>query len=317
MLIMTLAILAIQTAAFVSRPVAIKTMAGSGAVLAYATTSITPVDLLNQTNQERAAGGLPPLQLNAKLNQSAQLKANNMFAEDYWAHVSPSGIQPWYWFGQAGYGYQYAGENLAKDFDTTAGAIAGWMNSPGHRANIMNTNYVDVGFAVMNGTLVGGQTTLIVAHYGALPNAQPAPAPAPAPVQAATPAVRSAATPVPATPTPTPAATPTPTPSPSLTPSPSPLQIARGEITPGAPAPKRYSLFQPLSLTQTLNWATLATMTLLGLLLLVYALTHATVWRRGLSRWRSPRYRLFAAAQLSGLLVAIIALASSGFGQVG
>jgi hypothetical protein len=156
----------------------------SGNVLAYAV-DITPVALFNLTNQERANAGLPPLRLDSRLNQSASLKAQNMFAENYWAHVSPSGIQPWHWFTQAGYNYQYAGENLAKDFDTSAGVMDGWMNSAGHRANVLNAHYTDVGFAVVNGTLVGGETTLVVAHYGS-------------PVAVAGPA----ATPKPPTPTP-------------------------------------------------------------------------------------------------------------------
>jgi hypothetical protein len=46
----------------------------------------------------------------------------------------PSGIQPWYWFGKAGYAYSYAGENLAKDFDTSAGAAVAWFRQHLHDA---------------------------------------------------------------------------------------------------------------------------------------------------------------------------------------
>jgi hypothetical protein len=208
--------------------------------------------------------------LDARLNQSATLKAQNMFAENYWAHVSPSGIQPWYWFTQAGYSYSYAGENLAKDFDTTSGTIQGWMNSPGHRANILNPNYTDVGFAVENGTLVGGQTTLVVAHYGSVAGmsvgatvAAPTPKPIPR-VVAAVPA----ATPVPvdttAPPTPSPVSSPTPTPH---------TVIASGEITPASPSPQKYSLFKPLSILSTLNLGTIVTIGLLFVLLIVYILS--------------------------------------------
>jgi uncharacterized protein YkwD len=288
-----------------------------GNVLAYAT-DITPVDLLTQTNQQRTANGLPALRLDARLNQSASLKAQNMFAEDYWAHVSPSGIQPWYWFQQAGYGYSYAGENLAKDFDTTSGAIDGWMNSPGHRANILNTHYTDVGFAVVNGTLVGGQTTLIVAHYGATAGVAvtaTVATPTPTPVPAAAP-VRVAATPTP-TPvaTPAPVATPTPTPAPAATPVKRP--VVSGQVTQAAPPPKSYSLFAPLALTSTLSWQTLLTIVLLLVLFGVYLLTHLTVWRKGLKRWQSSHYRLFAATQVSGLAIIILTLATSGLGHVG
>jgi hypothetical protein len=299
-------IIGVQASANIMRPPSLR-------VLSYAT-DITPIDLLTQTNQQRVAGGLPALHLDSRLNQSASLKAGDMFSEDYWAHVSPSGTQPWHWFTAAGYGYSYAGENLAKDFDTTSGAIQGWMNSPGHRANILNPNYTDVGFAVQNGTLVGGQTTLIVAHYGSLAGtsvaavvAAPTPKPTPKPTVAAAPAPTATAAPV---------ATPTPTPTPVATSTPRPV-VAAVQPTPSAPAPQQYSLFKPLSIISTLNFGTLVTIGLLFLLLIVYVVTHITVWRKGLGRWRSAHYRLFAATQVSGLAVAIVLLAVSGFGSVG
>jgi hypothetical protein len=312
--VMAVLIIGIQFTANMWRPAAVR-VPGSQ-VLAYAT-DITPVAILNLTNQQRAANGLPALRLEAKLNQSASLKSQNMFSENYWAHVSPSGIQPWYWFQQAGYNYTYAGENLAKDFDTSAGTVQGWMNSPGHRANILNANYTDIGISVQNGTLTGGQTTLVVAHYGAtagtavaatVPAATPKPA-APKPVVAA-----AVTTPVPtAAPVPSPA----PTAAPTATPTTVPVVAAANPATPNAPSPQNYGLFKPLSLVHTLNPGTLATLLLLLVLLIVYAATHITVWRRGLRRWSSLHYRVTAAAQLSGLSAAIVLLAISGFGSVG
>jgi hypothetical protein len=282
-----------------------------GHVLDYAT-DITPTELLVQTNAQRVANGLSPLVMNSKLNYSSSLKAADMFAENYWAHVSPSGIQPWYWFTKAGYTYSYAGENLAKDFATTAGVMTGWMNSPGHRANILNPHYVDVGFAVENGTLVGGQTTLVVAHYGAPAAATQIAAVAPlAPEQTQAPTVspQPAATPVPTT---VPAPLAKPAPMPQSSPS-----VPTGQITAVAPVAKSYSLFAPLSLVQTASLGTLVTIFLLLILLFVYAYTHMTAWRKGLKRWRSGHYRLFAAAQLSGITLIILALAASGYGKVG
>jgi cell division septation protein DedD len=288
-------------------------------VLGYAT-DINVADLLTQTNQQRAAAGLPALTLDTRLNHSASLKAANMFEENYWAHVSPSGIQPWYWFSQAGYSYTYAGENLAKDFDTTAGTVQGWMDSPGHRANILNVSYKNVGFAVQNGTLVGGQTTLVVAHYGATAAAAP-PAATPTPVPAkATPkpaVVAAAATPAP-TPAPTPV--PTPEPTPTLTPTPTPTPVITPGVTiagPSAPVAKTYSIFAPLSILKTLNWGTLVIIGLLLMLLIVYILTHLTVWRKGLKRWKTAHYKMFAAAQICSLTIVITMLAVSGFGKVG
>ncbi len=311
--LMAIMIIGVQVTANIMRPAAVRVLV-HGNVLAYAT-DITPVDLFNQTNQQRAAAGLPALKLDSRLNSSASLKAADMFQYNYWAHVNPAtGAQPWQWFTQAGYNYSYAGENLAKDFDTTSGVMTGWMNSAGHKANILNPNYTDVGFAVQNGTLQGGQTTLVVAHYGSVAGATVA-ANAPAPKPAATP--RPAAAPVA---TATPAATPTLTPSPSATPTPSKSPkpvVANGSITPSAPGPQQYSLFKPLSIIRTLNFGTIVTILLLLLLLSVYVFTHLTVWRKGLRRWQSVHYRLFAAAQVSSLLVAITYLAVSGFGSVG
>jgi len=309
-------VVAVHGAAILTAPATAKQGRATGSVLAYATGSITPSELLADTNQQRAAAGLPALRMDSRLNASAQAKAQNMFAENYWAHVSPSGIQPWYWFTQAGYNYKYAGENLAKDFDTSAGAMDGWMNSPGHRANILNANYVDVGFAVVNGTLTGGQTTLVVAHYGQ--NASAA-ATAVAPINSA-----PAATPRPVvkTPVPTVAVTPAPTPVPTLiaTPIPTPAASAVPVLTSvneSAPAPRGYSLFQPLSLTRTMTWPSLVTLALLLLLLGVYAFTHMTVWRKGLKRWESTHYRRLAFLQVGGVAAAMLLLVVSSFGRVG
>lgn len=296
---------------------------GPGAVLGYAT-NINVNDLLALTNSERAAAGLAPLTLDSRLNQSAILKAGNMFSENYWAHVSPSGIQPWYWFTQASYPYTYAGENLAKDFDTSAGTVQGWMNSAGHKANILNVNYTQVGFAVQNGTLVGGQTTLVVAHYGATTTAA-APAPVTTPKPTATPrlAVRTA-TPAPArsSTTPTPEISPTPTSSPTpiiaqASPAPTVQPPSDLQTSDAAPVSTNRSLFAPLALLRSLNWGTLVTLGILLILFLVYLATHITVWRKGLQRWRQAHYKLFAAGQLASLAIVIIILAISGIGTVG
>lgn len=164
-------------------------------VLAYAT-SMSRSDLLYAANQSRANNGLPPLTLNSALNSSAQMKAQHMVDNNYWAHVAPDGTQPWYFFGLAGYNYSAAGENLAYGFATSADTNTGWMNSPTHRANILG-NYKDVGFGYVNGaSFQGSQNTVVVAHYGTLaspppPPPEPTPAPEPAPAPTSTPSVES------------------------------------------------------------------------------------------------------------------------------
>jgi hypothetical protein len=128
--------------------------------------NITITSLFNQTNVARQQAGVGTLKLNDKLDQAAYLKAQDMFANQYWAHVSPTGVQPWAWFSKVGYNYNEAGENLAKNFSTTNGVMTAWLNSPTHKANIVKSTYQDVGFAVVSGELNKQPTTLIVALYG-------------------------------------------------------------------------------------------------------------------------------------------------------
>jgi hypothetical protein len=91
-----------------------------------------------------------------------------MAQRNYWSHVTPDGKQPWTFVETSGYHYQAAGENLAYGFGTSDQVMTAWMHSPEHRANILNPNYQDVGFATANianyqGT---GPATIIVAMYG-------------------------------------------------------------------------------------------------------------------------------------------------------
>lgn len=129
-------------------------------------TAITRQALLETTNQERSKSGQAALRENDKLNTAAALKAGDMLKEQYWAHVSPSGVQPWKWFEISGYEYSVAGENLARGFYAPEGITAAWMQSKEHRENILNPNYTDVGFAAVSGELEGKQTTVVVAMYG-------------------------------------------------------------------------------------------------------------------------------------------------------
>ena len=127
---------------------------------------LTSATLLDATNQSRIDNGIAPLQLNQDLNTAAQLKLDDMFTQQYWAHVAPDGTTPWHWFEQAEYRYAEAGENLAKNFSTSGGVVSAWMVSPTHRANVLKESYQDVGFAVKTGMLNGAETTLVVAMYG-------------------------------------------------------------------------------------------------------------------------------------------------------
>lgn len=160
------ALLALLFVAILAQAVYSVTTTGDFQVLGR-TSDVHMADLLADTNKEREARNLGDLQLNDQLSQAAFLKAQDMFKYDYWSHTSPSGVEPWKWLGDAGYNYSVAGENLAKNYPTADATVAAWMNSPGHRENILNEKYVDVGFAIVEGTLEGRATTLVVAFYGA------------------------------------------------------------------------------------------------------------------------------------------------------
>ncbi len=123
-------------------------------------------EVIRLVNIEREKKGLEPLTENDNLNVAAYKKGQNMFEEQYWAHYSPSGKDPWGFITGAGYKYSYAGENLARNFTNANDAVIAWMNSPTHRDNILNSKYRDIGISVVQGTLNGEQTTLIVQEFG-------------------------------------------------------------------------------------------------------------------------------------------------------
>lgn len=133
-------------------------------VLGYSS-EITAQKVLDKTNLERQNIGLPSLVYNTVLSDSAVKKAQDMFNANYWAHTSPNGTTPWDFFKNAGYKYSVAGENLARDFYDTDSLLKAWMNSPTHKANIVNNKYQEIGIGVVNGTLGGIKTTLVVQHF--------------------------------------------------------------------------------------------------------------------------------------------------------
>jgi len=127
---------------------------------------VNKASIISLTNQKRAENGLAPLTINYSLESSASTKANDMLANNYWSHNSPSGKTPWTFIRNAGYKYLFAGENLAEGYSSGEAIIAAWMASPSHRANILNRNYKEVGVAIISGNLKGKSTILVVEHFG-------------------------------------------------------------------------------------------------------------------------------------------------------
>ena len=122
--------------------------------------------LAQVTNEKRNENKIGELRVNPLLQEAAQLKAQDMIANQYFAHVSPEGKQPWYWMNQVGYKYKYAGENLAIDFYDTQEVAEAWMNSPTHRRNILNGNYTEIGIAVDSGKYKGRNVAFVVQMFG-------------------------------------------------------------------------------------------------------------------------------------------------------
>lgn len=110
------------------------------------------VDLVNK---ERAAAGLPALKANTKLAAVAEKKAEDLRDKNYFDHQSPTYGSPFDMMKQFGITYTSAGENIAKGQRTPQEVMNGWMNSPGHRANILNSSYTEIGVGYVtdsNGT---------------------------------------------------------------------------------------------------------------------------------------------------------------------
>jgi uncharacterized protein YkwD len=102
------------------------------------------------------------LQEEPLLKEAAQKKLQDMFDNNYWDHTSPSGIKAWNFINESGYSYDIAGENLSKGFVSAESMTEAWMNSPTHKANIMNSAYKDTGVALGNGMIDGRLTTVAV-----------------------------------------------------------------------------------------------------------------------------------------------------------
>lgn len=127
--------------------------------------AVLPAVLSDLTNQERQDQNVSVLKDNPILDRAALLKAEDMAAKQYFSHVSPDGKTPWYWLDLVGYKYDYAGENLAIDFSDSKDVTNAWMNSPGHRANIVKAAYTEMGTGVASGMYQGHETIYTVQVY--------------------------------------------------------------------------------------------------------------------------------------------------------
>ncbi|MAF14167.1 MAG: hypothetical protein CMI53_04740 [Parcubacteria group bacterium] len=127
--------------------------------------SIVASNIINLTNQSRLDSGLNKLSENSLLSSYALAKAEDMMNRNYFSHDTPEGKHPWQWINRGEYDYIYAGENMAMDFISAETVQAAYLKSPSHRQNILNSNYQDIGVAVLHGELNNKQTTLLVVFF--------------------------------------------------------------------------------------------------------------------------------------------------------
>nr|WSW71017.1 sigma-70 family RNA polymerase sigma factor [Streptomyces sp. NBC_00995] len=111
----------------------------------------TAAQVVALLNKERAAAGCGPLKEDAQLTDAAQRHSDDMSARDFFEHSNPDGADPGQRVTEAGYRWSTYGENIARGQQTPASVMESWMNSPGHRANILNCAFKDVGIGVHQG----------------------------------------------------------------------------------------------------------------------------------------------------------------------
>jgi len=124
--------------------------------------------IILETNLQRQKNGdMPALKENTFLDQAAVAKANDMFAKQYFEHKSPTGVDPGKLVNNYGYDYILAGENLILgNFASEEEVVQNWMDSPGHRENILNNRYTEIGVAIIKGTYKGESVWIGVQEFG-------------------------------------------------------------------------------------------------------------------------------------------------------
>ena len=115
-------------------------------------------NVLALMNEYRAENGLGPLREDERLAGAASDRLRHMEDLGYWSHEAPDGMSPFVWLAARDYSYATAGENLASGFETVRLLVESWMESPGHRRNILGTGYTDCGIAIIDGSTKGPAT---------------------------------------------------------------------------------------------------------------------------------------------------------------
>ncbi len=102
-------------------------------------------EVVRLVNAERASYGLPALSIRADLCQYARIKSQDMHDSGYFSHTSPNYGSPFDMMKSFDITYSHAGENIAMGYSTPEAVVSAWMNSEGHRANILSASYTELG----------------------------------------------------------------------------------------------------------------------------------------------------------------------------
>jgi len=135
-------------------------------------TDLSPDNIASAVNKARTQRNISTLSYNLRLAAAADFKAHDMVSRSYFSHTDPDGKYIWDKISEEGYKpYTVLGENLAVDFFSTEGLMAAWIESPTHRANILNADFKDQGIGVADGN--GGKYSMAIANtFGAQPSIQ-------------------------------------------------------------------------------------------------------------------------------------------------
>ncbi len=158
--------LALMSALLVSVKIFTLSVISFGPIVPAFSSAITEGNIISLTNQSRESYGLGDLKYSPVLDKAAQAKADDMLAKGYFSHTTPDGHTPWDFITGAGYTYLMAGENLAVNFTEAENVESAWMNSPGHKANIVNKNFEEIGIGIAQGQYQDHTAIFVVQMFG-------------------------------------------------------------------------------------------------------------------------------------------------------
>jgi len=133
---------------------------------AYAQTSLTPQQVVMATNDVRQAQGLTLLAEDSALSRAAQARARDMAQRNYFSHRDPEGEYVWPSVRKQGYAFTRVAENIAVNYESADAVLKGWLDSSGHRANIMDDRFRDIGVGVAEGVYKGDSAYYVVQIFG-------------------------------------------------------------------------------------------------------------------------------------------------------